>query len=155
MQSDAPVEKASVSKLEVCGHAGLERAWVRNPTVHADTEGPGMRCLMIDTNLLGFWGLAAVAGTLGTRLWLVMVTVHSAMKVLVLAPDVKLFLLDASKPSLPEKGAAQSSNNPCYLELQGIRICLSGINRLSEAARCDGDRQFVSGALHLLKQEEM
>lgn len=44
------------------------------------TEGPGMRCLMIDINFLGFWGLAAVAGTLGTGLWLVMAIVPSAMK---------------------------------------------------------------------------
>lgn len=68
-----------------------------------------------------------------------MATVPSAMKVLVLAPDVKLFLLDASKPSSPEKVATRSRNNPCYLELQDSHICLSGINRSSEAARCDGD----------------
>lgn len=68
-----------------------------------------------------------------------MAIVPSAMKVLVLAPDVKLFLLDAPKPSSLEKGATQSRNNPCYLELQNIHICLSGINRPSEAARCDGD----------------
>lgn len=74
-----------------------------------------------------------------TGLWLVMATVPSAMKVPVVAPDVKLFLLDASKPSSPEKGATQSRNNPCYLELQDIHVCLSGINRPFEAARCDGD----------------
>ncbi|KAK2539883.1 hypothetical protein Q9233_001587 [Columba guinea] len=108
---------------------------------------------MIDINLLGFWGLAAVAGTLGTRLWLVMVTVHSAMKVLVLAPDVKLFLLDASKPSLPEKGAAQSSNNPCYLELQDSPIpasstSVSPSSSLSTGNPVDGHHNYLEAPVN-------
>lgn len=98
-----------------------------------------MRCVKVENSLLSFQGQATVAGISGTELWLVMATVPSAMKLLVLGPDVKLFLLDASNSSSPEKGATQSRNNPCYLELQDICICLSGINRPSKAAECDGD----------------
>lgn len=72
---------------------------------------PGTRCLMTDIDLLGFWGLAAVAGTSGTGLWLVTATVPSAMKVLAMVPDVKLFLLDAFKPFSPEEVATPSRNN--------------------------------------------
>lgn len=94
---------------------------------------------MTDIDLLGFWGLAAVAGTSGTGLWLVTATVPSAMKVLAMVPDVKLFLLDAFKPFSPEEVATPSRNNSPYLEFQVTHVCLSGINRPCEAARCDGD----------------
>lgn len=56
-----------------------------------------------------------MAGTLGTGLWLVMVTVPSAVKVLVLAPDVKLFLLDASRPSSLRKEPLRAVITPVTL----------------------------------------
>lgn len=55
-----------------------------------------MRCFKVEISFLSFQGQATVSGILGAGLWLVMATVLSAMKVLVLGPDVKLFLLMSS-----------------------------------------------------------
>lgn len=135
-------EKPNVSNLEAVASLSqrqdeleIQRYVLISPLPWLNTEGPGMRHLGIDINPLGFQSLAAVAGASGNELWLVMAAVPSAMKV----PDVKLFLLDAFKLSSPEKGVTQSRSNPCNIELQDIHICLSSINRPSEAPRCDGN----------------
>lgn len=78
-----------------------------------------MRSPMMDVNLQI---LPAVAASLGMRLWLVMATVPSAIELWLPAPNGMLFLLDASNPSFPEEVAAQSRNNPCYLELKDPRL---------------------------------
>ena len=63
------MEKPCVSRLEAVAllawrEHGLEiqRYMLMSPLPWQDTEGPGLRCLMIDISLLGFQGLAAVAG---------------------------------------------------------------------------------------------
>lgn len=68
------MQKPGVNKLEAVAFLprrehGLEiqKYMLSSPLPWQDTEGPGIRCLMIDINLLGFWGLAAMAGTLGTH----------------------------------------------------------------------------------------
>lgn len=95
-----------------------------SPLPWQDTEGPGIRCLMIDINPLGFWRPVAVP---------------SAMKVLLLALDVKLFLLDASSLSPLRKEPLQAEITPVTLNCRTATFCLSGINRALEAAGRDGD----------------